>query len=87
MRRLRRAGREAEEGRGWAIMAARRSYLIQFYRQEPGDLRIADLRVGARTAEKTATRMLLRHFNNPNVPAELRPHRARVLTYDELRGN
>lgn len=60
--------------------------MIHFYRQEPGDLGIGDLAVrGARTAKKTATRMLLRHFNNPNVPAELRPHRARVLTYDELR--
>jgi hypothetical protein len=58
-------------------------YLIQFYRQEPGDLGMRDLPLpGDQDFEATARKALLGYFNNPNIAGVQRPHHARVVSHD-----
>jgi hypothetical protein len=61
-------------------------YLLQFYRQEPGDVGINDIPVPAdQNYEEVARKALLGYFNNPNVAPAQRPHHARVVTHDQFK--
>jgi hypothetical protein len=64
-------------------MSARPGYLLQFYRQEPGDVGIDDIPLpGDQDFEAVARKALLGYFNNPNIAPVQRPHHARVITHD-----
>jgi len=64
-------------------MAAPSMYLMQFYRQEPGDVGIGDIPVPSDQDYETITRnALLGYFNNPNIASVQKPHHARVITHD-----
>lgn len=64
-------------------MTAPTMYLIQFYRQELGDLGMNDIPLpSGQDYEATATRALLGYFNNQTIAAIQRPHHARVITHD-----
>jgi hypothetical protein len=58
-------------------------YLLQFYRQEPGDVGIPDIPSPPDQDFEAVTRKaLLGYFNNPNIAPTQRPHHARVITHD-----
>lgn len=64
-------------------MSARRGYVLQFYRQEPGDVGIDDIPLPPdQDFEAVARKALLGYFNNPDIASIQRPHHARVVTYD-----
>jgi hypothetical protein len=58
-------------------------YLLQFYRQETGDVGINDISLPAdQDFEAVARKALSGYFNNPNIAAVQRPHHVRVTTLD-----
>ena len=64
-------------------MSARDGYLLQFYRQEAGDVGITDIPVpGDQDFEAVARKALLGYFNNSNIAPVQRPHHVRVITHD-----
>ena len=67
-------------------MATPETYWMQFYRQEPHDIGMVDLPIGAtQDPETTVTQALLGYFNNSTISAAQRPHHARVVTHDRLK--
>ncbi|MFG1409853.1 hypothetical protein V5G24_01965 [Xanthobacter sp. VTT E-85241] len=64
-------------------MSAPDVYLLQFYRQGPGDVGIDDIALFSdQDFESVAQKALLGYFNNCNIAPHQRPHHARVTTHD-----
>ena len=67
-------------------MSAQDGYVLQFYRQEPGDVGVHDIPLpGDQDFESVTRKALLGYFNNPNIAPAQRPHHARVITHDEFK--
>ena len=66
-------------------MAPAETYLLQFYRQSPGDLRIVDLEHRDRgTIDAILKDCLLLLYNNRNIADDQRPIRARAISLREM---
>ncbi|CAJ0877713.1 hypothetical protein AMST5_02903 [freshwater sediment metagenome] len=60
--------------------------MIQFYRQQPGDIGINDIPVPAdRDFRSVAQKALLGYFNNTTIAPQQRPHHARVISHDRIK--
>jgi hypothetical protein len=66
-------------------MAHAQTYLLQFYRDEPGDLGITDSpHRRADILEETLGAALLSLHNNQTIAQNQRPRRARAITSDGI---
>jgi|GEM_PF-5520415 len=67
-------------------MDVAQSYIVEFYRKEPGDIGIDDLiLLPDQDLELIATKALLGYSDNLTIAAVQRPHHARVLSGDRFK--